>query len=66
MALLAAYMVWKENDEKLEDYLDQKVFADAVSTTLMADEIEIAGFDAFLKQYKTAYAIEKAAIKTLR
>ena len=65
MALLAAFMVWKDEGEKLEDYLDQKVFADAVSTTLMADEIEIAGFDAFLKRYKTAYAIEKAAIKTL-
>jgi sugar (pentulose or hexulose) kinase len=66
MALLAAFMVWKDEGEKLEDYLDQKVFADAVSTTLMADEIEIAGFDAFLKRYKDAYSIEKAAIKTLR
>ena len=46
--------------------MDQKVFADAVSTTLMADEIEIAGFDSFLKRYKAAYAVEKAAIKTLR
>ena len=66
MALLAAFMVWKEKEETLEDYLDQKVFADAVSTTLMADEIEIAGFDSFLKRYKAAYAVEKAAIKTLR
>lgn len=66
MALLAAFMVWKDEGEKLEDYLDQKVFADAVSITLMADEIEIAGFDAFLKRYKDAYSIEKAAIKTLR
>ena len=66
MALLAAYMVWREKEEKLEDYLDQKVFADTVSTTLMADEIEIAGFDSFLKRYKAAYAVEKAAIKTLR
>ena len=59
-------MVWKDEGEKLEDKHDQKVFADAVSTTLMADEIEIAGFDAFLKRYKDAYSIEKAAIKTLR
>lgn len=66
MALLAAFMVWKEKGEKLEDYLDQKVFADAASSTLMADEIEVAGFDAFLKRYKAAYAVEKAAIKTLR
>ena len=59
-------MGWKEKGEKLEDYLDQKVFADAASSTLMADEIEVAGFDAFLKRYKAAYAVEKAAIKTLR
>ena len=66
MALLAAFMVWKDEGEKLEDYLDRKVFADAISSTLMADEIEIAGFDSFLKRYKAAYAVEKAAIKTLR
>ena len=65
MALLAAYMLWKEPGESLEDYLDQKVFADAASSTLMADEIEIAGFDAFLVRYKNAFDVERTAVKTL-
>ena len=65
MALLAAYMIWKKDGEPLEDYLD-KVFAEAASSTLMADEIEIAGFDAFLARYKNAFAVEKTAIKTMQ
>ncbi len=66
MALLGAYMLWKDPDETLEDYLDHKVFADAASVTLMADDIEIAGFDSFLARYKKAFAIEKSAISTLK
>ena len=66
MALLAAYTMWKQKEETLEDFLDKKVFAGAASTTIMADEIEVAGFDAFLTRYKAAYSIEKAAIKTLK
>ena len=66
MALMAAYMLWKDEGETLEDYLDNKVFADAASSTLMADEIEIAGFDAFLTRYKNAFDVERTAVKTLK
>ncbi|MBO7728138.1 MAG: FGGY-family carbohydrate kinase [Oscillospiraceae bacterium] len=66
MALLAAYMLWKDAGETLEDYLDNKVFADTASSTLMADEIEIAGFDAFLERYKNAFDVERTAVKTLK
>ena len=64
MAILAAYAVCKAEGETLEDYLDNKVFAGAKSSTLMADEIEVAGFDAFLAKYKKAFEVEKAAVKT--
>ena len=63
---MAAYMLWKDEGETLEDYLDNKVFADAASSTLMADEIEIAGFDAFLTRYKNAFDVERTAVKTLK
>ena len=66
MALLAAYMLRRNEGESLPDYLDSRVFADAESTTLMATEEEIAGFDAFLKRYLAAFPAEKAAIETLR
>ena len=65
MALLAAYMLWREENEALEDYLNNKVFAEAKSSTLMADEKDIAGFAAFLEAYQKALPVEKEAIRCL-
>ncbi len=65
MALLAAYMLWKDEKEALEDYLNHKVFAEAKASTLMADEKDIAGFAKFLESYKKALPVEKAAIAAL-
>ncbi len=65
MALLAAYMLWKQPGQTLESYLDKKVFAEAKSSTLMADEKDIEGFSAFLARYKKALPVEKAAIDNL-
>ena len=65
MALLAAYMVRKNAGESLADYLDNRVFANAASTTLLADPADIAGFNAFLARYKSAFAMEKAAVEGL-
>ena len=61
MALLAAYMVRKENGETMEDYLKNKVFADAKSVTVAPDPAGVAGFQAYLERYKAALAAEKAA-----
>ena len=65
MALLCAYMLWKEKGESLADYLDNKVFAGAKSSTLMAEEADIAGFSAFLERYKKALPMEKKATEVL-
>ena len=65
MVLLAAYMLWKDNGETLEDYLERKVFADAMFSTLTADESDIAGFNAFLARYKAALPVEKLAAEVL-
>ena len=65
MALLCAYMIWGEEGEALEDYLDNKVFASASSSTLMAEESDIAGFNTFLDRYKKALAVERAAIEVM-
>lgn len=65
MALLCAYMLWKDEGETLEDYLDNKVFAGAKSSTLAAEEADIAGFNAFLENYKKAFEVEKTAVKTM-
>ena len=65
MALLAAYMLRKDEGETLADYLDRKVFADASSTTLMADQSDVAGFSIFLSRYKKALPMERAATEVL-
>ena len=65
MALLAAYRIWREEGESLEDYLDKKVFAAAKCSTLMASPEDVAGFTAFLERYTRALPVEKAAIGTV-
>jgi sugar (pentulose or hexulose) kinase len=65
MALLAAYCLNRKDSQTLEDYLENEVFADVQSVTLMADDSDIAGFDKFLERYKTAFPVEKAAISFL-
>ena len=65
MALLASYMLWKDEGESLADYLDNKVFADAKSVTLMADEKDVAGFNVFLTRYKRALPLERCATEVL-
>ncbi|MBR4470553.1 MAG: ATPase [Erysipelotrichaceae bacterium] len=65
MALLCAYALWKKEGETLEDYLDQKVFNGCKSSTLMADEKEVDGFNRYIEKYKSCLEVEKAAIRSL-
>ncbi len=65
MALLAAYMLDRGGDMSLEDYLNEKVFAQARSHTLAADQADIEGSAAFLARYKAALDVERTAIRTL-
>ncbi len=65
MALLAAYALEGEPGETLEDYLDHKIFAETKSTTLTAEEREVAGFNRFLDRYRRALAVERAAVETM-
>lgn len=64
MALLAAYML-KQHGESLEAYLNGHVFADAKSVTLSPDAEDVAGFNAYLSQYKNGLAAERAAVKSI-
>ena len=65
MALLCAYMLWKEEGESLPDYLDNKVFAGAPSSTILADEKDQKGFAQFLEIYRKGLAIERAAVENI-
>ena len=65
MALLAGYMLWKDEGESLADYLDNKVFSGAKAVTVMADAKDAAGFNVFLTRYRKALGLEKCAIEVI-
>ena len=63
MALLCAYMIGREDGETLEDYLDNKVFADAESSTVMAEPELVASFRSYLDAYVKAFPVERKAVE---
>ena len=65
MALLAAYRVEHADGETLANYLQNRVFAGAASTTLNPDAADEAGFAAFLKEYKKALCAERTAVEAM-
>ncbi|MBQ2888181.1 MAG: ATPase [Firmicutes bacterium] len=65
MALLAAYLLQKDEGEALEAYLADKVFADAESSTLQPEAADVAGFDAYMQMFNRGLTVEKAAAEVL-
>ncbi|MFB5761311.1 xylulokinase [Paenibacillus medicaginis] len=65
MAILASYMMNKEQQESLEDFLDTKVFKDVEAQEMVPDEIDVKGFEIFIERYQKGLAIEQAAVDHL-
>lgn len=65
MALLVAYMLNKAEGETLPDYLDNKVFAGAECSTIMAEASDVEGFAKFLSAYVKALPMEKKATEVI-
>ena len=65
MALLAAYMINKNDGETLDDYLNNKVFAGQTGSTLEPAAEDVKGFDEFIERYKAGLAVERAAVDSL-
>lgn len=66
MAILAAYMLQKEEGEALCDYLDNRIFANAESVTVEPDPEDVKGFEVFIERYKAGLAVERAAVEALK
>lgn len=66
IAVLASYLVNKEEGESLEDYLNNKVFAGQEGEEVQPDERDVQGFDEFMVRYKEGLAIERAAVEHLK
>ena len=65
MAILAAYMANKAQGERLESYLEAKIFAGVKGSSVAPDPADTAGFASFMERYKAGLAIERAAITAL-
>lgn len=66
IALLAAYMSKKAENETLEDYLENKVFADYKASVIKPDKEDVDGFNKYIERYESAVAVEKSAIANLK
>ena len=62
IAVLASYLVNKEENENLEDFLDTKVFAGNQGSTLNPDPEGVEGFNMFMERYMKGLPIERAAV----
>lgn len=61
IALLAAYMHRKAENETLEAYLANKVFYNANSTCVQPDAAGVAGFQRYLERYQACIPAQQAA-----
>lgn len=65
MALLASYLINKDQKESLAAFLEQKVFQHVESVEIAPDPEDVKGFEAFIERYKAGLAIEQAAVDHL-
>lgn len=61
MAVLVAYRLWGENCS-LDDYLENRVFAEVECVINAPEKSQIEGFSKYLEQYKTCLPVEESAI----
>lgn len=65
MAILASYMMNKDQKESLEGFLDNKVFKEVDKQEIYPDGMDVKGFGAFIERYKKGLVIERAAVDNL-
>lgn len=62
MALLASYMINKEEKESLSHFLEEKVFKGQKCITVQPDIKDVEGFDIFMKRYTEGLLVERTAV----
>lgn len=65
IALLASYMIRKEEGQSLEAYLEKDVFGADSGTQVLPDPEDVRGFETFIRRYQEGLAIEQAAVDHL-
>lgn len=62
IAILASYMVNKQQHEGLAEYLTTKVFIDAEGQEISPNSADVNGFALFMERYTEGLAIEQSAV----
>lgn len=65
IALLANYMIRKQEDETLAKYLAERVFINNEAFEIKPDEEDVEGFEQFMKSYVAGIPIEEKAVEVL-
>lgn len=66
IALLAAYMMNGLPEEKLGDYLKNRIFNRQVQETVLPDPEDVEDYEMFMKRYQAGLKIERAAVDFFR
>lgn len=66
IAVLASYMINRNDEESLPDYLNRCVFSGETGSTINPDPEDVSGFEKFMDSYKKALLVEEAAISNFR
>ncbi|RPK29540.1 xylulokinase [Paenibacillus xylanexedens] len=62
MAILASYMLNKQQHEGLAEYLTTKVFKDTQGQEVVPNRVDVNGFALFMERYTEGLAIEQSAV----
>ena len=63
IALLGSYLVNNEKKQSLADFLDENVFVGDAGVEISPVPEDVAGFNAYIENYKAGLPIEEAAAK---
>ena len=63
IALLGSFLVNNEKKQPLDAFLDEQVFGGDAGVEIAPTAEDVAGFNAYIKNYKAALPIEEAAVK---
>ena len=66
MAVLAAYLIKKEQGETLPHFLDTKIFSGAEGSKIEPDAKSVEGFNKFMQRYTACLPVEKAACECMK
>lgn len=65
IAVLAGYLAEAERGVRLDDYLRRQVFGGFAFETTTPHPGDVAGFGAYIEQYRAGLAIERAAVEAI-